>query len=74
MCKGDLIPQLALSLDIKSDKIDNINEDFYLDGKRPDYDEATYNNVESEEFDKFLVVYVELPGDKKESKVLARVK
>ena len=74
MCKGDLIPQFALSLDIKSDKIDNINEDFYLDGKRPDYDEATYNNVESEEFDKFLVVYVELPGDKKESKVLARVK
>ena len=74
MCKGDLIPQFALSLDIKSDKIDNINEDFYLDGKRPDYDEATYNNVESEEFDKFLVVYVELPGDKKESKVLARAK
>ena len=74
MCKGDLIPQFALSLDIKSDKIDNINEDFYLEGKRPDYDEATYNNVESEEFDKFLVVYVELPGDKKESKVLARAK
>ena len=74
MCKGDLIPQLALSLDIKSDKIDNINEDFYLDGKRPDYDEATYNNVESEEFDKFLVVYVELPRYKKESKVLARAK
>ena len=74
MCKGDLIPQLALSLDIKSDKIDNINEGFYLEGKRPDYDEATYNNVESEEFDKFLVVYVELPGDKKESKVLARAK
>ena len=30
--------------------------------------------MESEEFDKFLGVYVELPGDKKESKVLARVK
>ena len=74
MCKGDLISQLAFSLDIKSYKIENINEEFYLDSKRPDYDEATYNNMDSKEFDKFLGMYVELPGEKKESKVLDRVK
>ena len=45
-----------------------------MDGKRPDYDEATYNNVEIKEFDKFMGMYVELPGDKKESKVLGHVK
>ena len=38
MCKGDLIPQFALSLDIKSDNIDDINEEFYSEGNKPDYD------------------------------------
>ena len=28
MCKGDLISQLAFSLDIQSDKIENINKEF----------------------------------------------
>ena len=38
MGKDSLIPQLALSLDIKSDNIDDINEEFYSEGNKPDYD------------------------------------
>ena len=45
-----------------------------MEGKRPDYDEAQSNIVGRKEFDKFLGVNVELPGDDKESKVLARVR
>ena len=40
MGEDDLISQLAFSLDIEGDKIDDINEYFYSDGKSPDYDEA----------------------------------
>ena len=38
MGKDDLIPELAFSFNIESDKIYDINEEFYSDGKRPDYD------------------------------------
>ena len=38
-----------------------MNEGFYLDSNRPDYSEATSNDVDSKSFDKFLDVYVELP-------------
>ena len=37
-------------------------------------DDAPNSDVESTAFDKFLGVYVTLPGDDGESKVLARVK
>ena len=74
MGKYNIISQLALVFDIESDNIDNINEEFHSNGKGPEYDEAPSNNVESKSFNKFLGVYVELPGDEKESKVLARVK
>ena len=74
MYEGDLISQLTFSLDIESDKIENINEKFYLDIKRPDQYEATYNDVEIKVFDNCLGVYFELPEDEKESKVLARVR
>ena len=74
MGKDDLISQLTLSLYIESDKIDNINKDFYSNKKRPDYDEAPSNDVENETFDKFTGVYVELQEYYKEYKVLARVR
>ena len=63
MGKDGIISQLILSLYIESDKIDYINEEFYSEVKRPDYDEAPSNYVESESFDKFLSRYIELPGD-----------
>ena len=65
MSKDYIISQLALSFDIESEKIGGINEEFYSDRKRPACDEASSNDVESESFDKFLGVYVELPGDDK---------
>ena len=74
MCKGNIISQLTFSLEVESYNIDNINEEFYLDVKRLDYDEATSNYVESEAFNNFLGVYFKLPGDEKESKLLARVR
>ena len=74
MGKDDLIPELAFSFNIESDKIYDINEEFYSDGKRPDYDEAPSKNVEIESSNKLLGVYVELTEYDKESKLLARVK
>ena len=65
MGEDDLISQLAFSLDIEGDKIDDINEYFYSDGKSPDYDEAPSKDMEYEAFDKFLGVYVELPDNDK---------
>ena len=38
MGEDDIISQLAFSLDIKSNNIDDINEKFYSDEKRPDCD------------------------------------
>lgn len=58
MGKDDLIPQLKLSSDIESDNVDNINEEFYLDNKRPAYYESPLTNMASESFNKFLSVYV----------------
>ena len=72
--KYDLIPQLTFSLDIESDKIDDINEQFYLKKKRPDYDEVPSNNVDSKAFGIFLVAYVELLGDNNLSTLLDCVK
>ena len=74
MGKDDIISQLKLSLDIESDNIDYINEEFYSDGKRPDYEESPSNDVENEVFERFMGVYVELPGDNRESRVLAHMK
>ena len=74
MGKDDLIPELAFSFNIESDKIYDINEEFYSDGKRPDYDKAPSKNVEIESSNKLLGVYVELTEYDKESKLLARVK
>ena len=74
MGKDDLIPELAFSFNIESDKIYDINEEFYSDGKRPDYEESPSNDVENEVFERFMGVYVELPGDNRESGVLAHMK
>ena len=65
MDRDDLISQLTLSLEIESDKIDDMNEEFHQDNNRPNYDEAPYEDVESEAFNKLLCVYVELPVDDK---------
>ena len=65
MVKDNIISQLTLLLEIESDKIDDINEEFYLDGKRPEYAESPSNIVYSKALDKFLGVYVELPVDEK---------
>ena len=74
MVKDNIISQLTLLLEIESDKIDDINEEFYLDGKRPEYAESPSNIVYSKAFDKILGVYVELPVDEKSSKVFTRIK
>ena len=65
MGENDIISQLTFSFDIESDNIDNIKEKFDSEGKRNNYDKSPYEDVESEAFDKFLGVYVELPGDNK---------
>ena len=74
MCKENLIVKLAFSFYIESENIDDIDEQFYSDEKRPYYDEASSNDVEIKAFDKYLDVYVELPGYNKKSKVLDHLK
>ena len=56
MGKDDLISQLEFSFDIKIDNIDDINEEFYLDSKRHEYDDKPSTDAESESFDIFLCV------------------
>ena len=70
----DIKEQLSYNLDIKESDIDDSKEVAVSDKNRPDMDDAPKSDVESTAFDKFLGVYVTLPGDDGESKVLARVK
>ena len=65
MSEDDLISELSLSFDNESDKIDNINEDFYSNGNRPEHNVATYNYVERKSIDKFLGLYLEIQMDDK---------
>ena len=70
----DALQQLSFNFDVEIDDIDDSNEEAKSDGERPEMDDAPNSDVESTEFDKFLGVYIELPGDDAESKVIARVK
>ena len=72
--EDDIERQLAYCFDLSEDSLNESNDTVFSDIDRPDMDEAPSNDVESKEFDKFLGVYVELPGDDGESKVLSRVK
>ena len=54
--------------------IDNSGEETISDTYIPFVDDSPTDDIESPEFDKFLGVYVTLPGDDRESMVLARIK
>ena len=47
MGKYYIISQLSFSFKIESNKIEDINEEFYSDGKMPDYYQALSNDAES---------------------------
>ena len=66
--------QLSYNFDLKDIDIDEYKEVAVSDKNRPDMDDAPNSDVDSTAFEKFLGVYVMLPGDDGESKVLARVK
>ena len=51
-----------------------MDEEAASDPGIPYIDETPTNDIESTELDKFLGVYMEIPGDDGESKVLAKVK
>ena len=70
----DIKEQLSYNFDLKESDIYDSKEVAVSDKNRPDMDDAPNSDVESTAFDKFLGVYVTLPGDDGESKVLARVK
>ena len=71
----DIERQLSYCFDLDTNELNDSKDTVFTDTHRPDMDDAPLTGVESEAFDKFLrVVYVELPGDDGESKVLARVK
>ena len=72
--EDDIEQQLTYCFNLDSDDLNDTEAKAHSDKHRPDIDDAPTNDVESEAFDKFLGVYVELPGDDGESKVLARVK
>ena len=70
----DIKEQLSYNFDLKESDIYDSKEVAVSDKNRPDMDDAPNSDVESTAFDKLLGVYVTLPGDDGESKVLARVK
>ena len=71
---SDIKSQLAFSFDLEPHDIDILKEEAASDPEIPHIDETPTNDIESTEFDKFLGVYMEIPGDDGESKVLAKVK
>ena len=70
----DIKEQLSYTFDIKESDIDYSKEVAVSDKNRLDMDDVPNSDVESTASDKFLGVYVTLPGNDGESKVLARVK
>ena len=74
MDEDDLETQLSFCFDLPSIDINDSEENAASDDNIPYMDDSPTDDVESSEFDKFLGVYLELPGDDGESKVLARVK
>ena len=74
MENDDLESQLSFCFDLKLAEINSTKEEAASNTEIPEIDDSPSDDVESSEFDKFLGVYVELPGDDGESKVLARVK
>ena len=72
----DIKAQLAFTFDLKESDIndDDPEHEAASDPHRPNMDEAPNHDVNSEAFDKFLGIYVEIPSDDGESKVLGRVK
>ena len=70
----DIREQHSYNFDLKESDIDISKEVAVSEKNRPDMDDAPNPVVESTTFDKFLGVYVTLPGYDGESKVLARVK
>ena len=71
----NLEQQLAFTFDLKESDLndDKAEHEAASDPDRPDMDEAPTNDIDSDAFDKFLGIYLELPDDG-ESKVLGRVK
>ena len=74
MDDSDIKSQLAFSFDLEPHDIDILKEEAASDPEIPHIDETPTNDIESTEFDKFLGVYMEIPGDDGGSKVLAKVK
>lgn len=72
--KDDIKAQLSFCFDLQPHNIDSIDEEVSDDTEISFMDDPPTNDVESTEFDKFLGLYLELPGDDGESKVLAKVK
>ena len=73
MDDSDIKSQLAFSFDLEPHDIDILKEEAASDPEIPHIDETPTNDIESTEFDKFLGVYMEIPGDDGESKVLAKI-
>ena len=70
----DIKEQLSYNFDLKESDIDDSKEVAVSDKNWLDMDDAPNLDVQSTALDKFLGVYVTLPGDDGESKVLARIK
>ena len=68
--EADSVSQIGYCFDLDSDEIDKSDEDVKQDSERPEYDDAPNMDVESEIFDKFLGLYVEIPSLDKEEKLL----
>ena len=59
----DIKEQLSYNFDLKESDIDDSKEVAVSDKNWPDMDDAPNSDVESTAFDKFLGIYVTLPGD-----------
>lgn len=69
----DIKSQLSFCFDMPQDEFDTSQQDHYSDVNRPDVDEAPTYDVDSEAFDKFLGLHVQVPASDGSSKILGRV-
>ena len=72
----NLTAQLTYTFDLQESDLNEheLEREAASDPNRPHMDEAPTHDVSSDAFDKFLGIYVELPGDDGGSTVLGRVK
>lgn len=71
--QADYDAQLSFLFDLEPSEFDDFSDPHFSNPEIPDVDDAPNHDIESEEFDKFLGLYVEIPAGDGSKNVLAKV-